>query len=266
MSPAYVSEVETGRKTPTLPLLRRLAAGLNVPPEALLAPTPVDPGNEAAPTGDDAEPADGEAGPADGKAGPAGGETGPARDGPKWGERLRLVRLARGKTLAETAQQAGLSASYLADIERGRSGPSLDALRKIAKALNYSVAALYHAGDPVLSAKLRQLRSSIGLSQADLARRVRVSPGLVSQLERGRVLPSLDTLERLADVLGVSPCYLIIEEPHLEDMLAAMNPELRELLGDPAVQSFLRMVCDLSGSEFRFVMKFIQLYKEHRRK
>lgn len=237
LSPAYISEVESGAKEPTLGSLRRLAAGLGLPAEALLAASP--PSLEAA------------------AAVPEGG--------PTLGQRLRLVRQARGLTLGEGAGRAGISSSYLADIERGRTSPSVDTLRKLAKALEFSVAALYHSGDVVLASKLRQLRTNLGLSQGDLARRARVSPSLVGQLEQGRVLPSLDTLERLAAALGVSACYLIIEEPRLEDMMAAMNPEVRELLTDPAVQSFLRAVCDLSESEFKFVMRFVQLYKEHRR-
>jgi len=251
LSPAYISEVERGLKAPTLTALRQLASGLNVTTEALLVTAPVDPLPEpSAP--DSTNAADSTARATEG--------------GLSWGDRLRLVRSARGKSLAETAQRAGISVGYLADIERGRVKPSLEALRKLAVALEFSVAALYHSGDVVLAAKLRQLRSDLGLSQDQLARRVGVSPSLVGQLEQGRALPSLDTLERLADALGVSPCYLIIEEPRLEDMLAAMHPDVRRMLGDPGVQAFLRMICDMPENELRFVMRMVQLYKEHRDK
>lgn len=48
------------------------------------------------------------------------------------GERLRELRLGRGTTLLQLSQATGLSVSYLSDLERGRTTPSLETLEKLA--------------------------------------------------------------------------------------------------------------------------------------
>lgn len=49
---------------------------------------------------------------------------------------LHEWREAEGLTLMELAEKTGLSASFLSDIERGRTEPSIKTLRKIAGAYN----------------------------------------------------------------------------------------------------------------------------------
>ena len=45
---------------------------------------------------------------------------------------LRLMRTVKGETLADVANGTGLSISYLSDLERGRTNPSIETLEKIA--------------------------------------------------------------------------------------------------------------------------------------
>ncbi|HNT73513.1 MAG TPA: helix-turn-helix transcriptional regulator [Anaerolineae bacterium] len=47
------------------------------------------------------------------------------------GARLRVIRKKKAYTLAEVGNQTGLSVSFLSDIERGRTQPSLDTLEKL---------------------------------------------------------------------------------------------------------------------------------------
>ena len=54
------------------------------------------------------------------------------------GKRLRALRDDRELTLAQLGQQVGLSASYLSQIERGVTMPSLSRLTTLAKALDVS--------------------------------------------------------------------------------------------------------------------------------
>lgn len=54
-----------------------------------------------------------------------------------FGELLKELRLKHDVTLREAARQAGISAPYLSDIERGRkSAPSRDVLKKLVTALH----------------------------------------------------------------------------------------------------------------------------------
>jgi transcriptional regulator with XRE-family HTH domain len=59
--------------------------------------------------------------------------------------------------------------------------------------------------------RLRSLRQARGLGVRELARRVGVTPSLLSQLERGTVNPSVVTLFQLAEALGTSTDYFFGE-------------------------------------------------------
>ena len=55
------------------------------------------------------------------------------------GARLRNVRKRKGLTLTELAKHAGLSASYISNLERNACSPTLDNLQKICAALRISL-------------------------------------------------------------------------------------------------------------------------------
>jgi predicted transcriptional regulator len=50
--------------------------------------------------------------------------------------------------------------------------------------------------------QVRQLRSAVGISQEELARRAGTTQPMIARLERGDQSPSLRTLERLAKALN----------------------------------------------------------------
>ena len=56
---------------------------------------------------------------------------------------------------------------------------------------------------------LRKLRKSRKLNQAQLAKKLYISPSAVSQYETGRTTPSRETLNRIAAYFNVSPEYLM---------------------------------------------------------
>jgi transcriptional regulator with XRE-family HTH domain len=62
------------------------------------------------------------------------------------GERLRTIRLRRKATLRAIADRAGVSESFLSQVERGRASASVASLRRIAGALGVSVADLFDSG------------------------------------------------------------------------------------------------------------------------
>src|SRR6266852_3081430 len=68
-------------------------------------------------------------------------------------------------------------------------------------------------GEPMnLGKKLRRMRQARGLTGVELAKRSRVTPGFISQLEYSQTVPSLQTLQRVAAVLDVSLTYFLLEE------------------------------------------------------
>ena len=55
----------------------------------------------------------------------------------------------------------------------------------------------------LLGSRIKELRKLKGLSQEKLSEKVGIDPKHLSRIEVGRGFPSLDTLERIANVLNV---------------------------------------------------------------
>ena len=77
---------------------------------------------------------------------------------------------------------------------------------------------------PALGERVRQLRIARGLTQTELAGE-RFSKEYVSQIERGKTRPTAETVEWLADRLGVDPTFLEIgvsssERERVESVIA----------------------------------------------
>lgn len=64
-------------------------------------------------------------------------------------------------------------------------------------------------GSADLGSRLRQLRTERNLTLAVIAQRSRISLPYLSEVERGRKLPSLDILERLAGTYGLTVVELL---------------------------------------------------------
>ena len=63
------------------------------------------------------------------------------------GARIRALRLARGETLRKLAAQAGVTESFLSQVERGVASPSIASVQRIARALGTSIAELFATDD-----------------------------------------------------------------------------------------------------------------------
>jgi DNA-binding XRE family transcriptional regulator len=61
-----------------------------------------------------------------------------------------------------------------------------------------------------LGARLRELRLAAGLTQAELARRTGIHRPNIARVEAGRHTPSLETLARIANAIGVSTTRVLV--------------------------------------------------------
>lgn len=223
VSVSYLSEIERGAKKPSLKVLERIAQSLNINKSLLI-------------------------------------ELDQNLQSIKLGDKLKIIRESKGLSLTELADQVNLSVSYLSEIERNNTYPAATTLRVLADKLEVSLVSLMGKAGP-LGSKLRIAREEQHLTQVELAQAAGVSPGLIGQIEHGKVQPSLQTIEKIAQVLGISPCYLILEEAGIDDVISSLSPEIRQLLNEKNVQAVLRLVCDCTERELAFILNFIKLYK-----
>ena len=79
----------------------------------------------------------------------------------------------------------------------------------------------------MMGARIAFLRRSRGLSQAQLANCLQVSPSTVGMYEQGRREPSAQTLAAMGKLFGVSVDYLITGESEQREL-----PELEEALSE----------------------------------
>lgn len=63
------------------------------------------------------------------------------------GARIRALRLARRATLRQLAAEAGVTESFLSQVERGVASPSIASVQRIARALGATIAELFEADE-----------------------------------------------------------------------------------------------------------------------
>lgn len=97
------------------------------------------------------------------------------------GERLRELRIGRRLTLKEVARRAGLSESFVSQLERGRSGTSLKTLQGLATALGVELGDLFDA-HPADRARVIRRAERAPISIGSLSK-YRITPGLTSNVE-----------------------------------------------------------------------------------
>ena len=65
----------------------------------------------------------------------------------------------------------------------------------------------------MMGARIAALRREAGMSQAQLAQALQISPSAVGMYEQGRREPSADTLVALSEIFGVTTDYLLTGKP-----------------------------------------------------
>jgi transcriptional regulator with XRE-family HTH domain len=79
------------------------------------------------------------------------------------GEALRRRRQAQGRTLREVAEAAGVSLTYLSEVERGRKEPSSEVLEAICAALHLVLAELlFEVAETLAAAEPATPRAVVG--------------------------------------------------------------------------------------------------------
>ena len=101
----------------------------------------------------------------------------------------------------------------------------------------------------LVGSRIRAVRTSIGMSQADLAVKAAVSLPLISNIERGKTGMQLETFVKVAEALQVSADYLL--RPDVPEVKAIYQGEFAELLEDCSaseMETILNIVREVKAS------------------
>src|SRR6202451_4576088 len=100
--------------------------------------------------------------------------------------------------------------------------------------------------------RIRQLRESRGMTQSQLQARSRVSSSYLSRIESGQMTPSLGTLEKIAEALGVGLNRFFVPETNGETVLE-----------DPFIQGLRPFLRQLDWTQWQGILKRLQAISEH---
>lgn len=153
------------------------------------------------------------------------------------GRNIREARRQLGLTQEQMAERLEMSVQEYGRMERGNLAPRLERFLEICRILGEnpdrllsrakkgtspaegrSSARLPSARAPeeavrllrmTLAVNMRDARMHLGLTQAEMARRISMSPSFYGRLERGGVLPSLESFVAICRVVGDVSEYLL---------------------------------------------------------
>lgn len=110
--------------------------------------------------------------------------------------------------------------------------------------------------EQVLRRRITEVRSSKGLTQAQLAEKAGVTPAAISQIEGGHRVPTIPVLHRIASVLDVSIDYLIGKTD---------QPELEDLLQNEDIKTFYRGFESLDSNQRKVILENIEFLKSRKK-
>ncbi len=93
--------------------------------------------------------------------------------------------------------------------------------------------------------KIREVRKAGGLTLREIAKKVGLTPGAISQIECGRSNPSVGTLKAIADALGITMGSLFDGSQSLES--AIVRPIERKILSPRRGITYYLLTPDLNG-------------------
>ncbi len=105
----------------------------------------------------------------------------------------------------------------------------------------------------LIGSKLKEIRNLKKLSIAELSKMSDVSTGLISQIERGKVTPSVTSLWRLAKALDTNINYFFEEQPQ-ENQIVLRKGEQRTLVTHHDT-SYYKLLCPVTPERILDMME-----------
>lgn len=173
---------------------------------------------------------------------------------------ITTLRKERNWSQRQLAKYLKIDNTSLNRIEKGSRKVTSDELEALSNIFKVSTDFLLgrfqmekHVLKPMLNIRIRELRNNKNQTQKDFAKTLRVSQQTVAAWESGRVTPSADTLNKLADYFDVSADYLLgrssTRKPESHDLEDVMSFD-----GQPLNENDRKLLKEIAWS--------IQKYKE----
>ncbi|MFL0195312.1 helix-turn-helix domain-containing protein [Clostridium sp. WILCCON 0269] len=139
------------------------------------------------------------------------------------GENIKKYRKLKRLTQKQLAENIGKSEITVRKYENNDTNPPLDAIDKMAKALNVSVTELI-GNSEIFGRRLNQLIKDRNINGDDLAKSLEISIEEILEFESGKE-PDITTLNKIANFFGVTADYLTGDS----DFLTRTDENLIEL-------------------------------------
>ena len=107
----------------------------------------------------------------------------------------------------------------------------------------------------IIGKRVRDARKSLNLRQSDLAERVGIASSHLSDIERGALIPTIPTLEKIGDALNRPVEYFFMATPDNPRALGTVI--FRVSIGDLSARRFAELVHEKTGGEVS-----IQIYRQ----
>lgn len=109
--------------------------------------------------------------------------------------------------------------------------------------------------------KIRELRKSKNFSIIDLSKESGLSTGLISQIERNMVVPSIKVMWKIANVLEVNIGYFFEEDDeNIEEKIVVRKDHRRSINTNDSTKSYELLMPNLNNKSIEFIL--ITLDKE----
>lgn len=109
--------------------------------------------------------------------------------------------------------------------------------------------------------KIRELRKSKNFSIIDLSRESGLSTGLISQIERNMVVPSIKVMWKIANVLEVNIGYFFDEDDeNIEEKIVVRKDHRKSITTNDSTKSYELLMPNLNNKSIEFIL--ITLDKE----
>lgn len=108
----------------------------------------------------------------------------------------------------------------------------------------------------VIGERIKTIREAKLLSQGDIEKRTGLLRCYISRVENGRTVPSIQTLEKFAQALGV-PVYALFYEGEMPPALAVLSEETVALQEEnrPALGRLVKVFQKLTAQDKHFLLQ-----------